>query len=217
MTKWIAIAGALSVAAFAESPPERVIGTQATGQIARKPFEDKDAWKAGDPGAWKWEERDGQRVLSLVRQSKVKPPVRSPFNLIWFEGAKWTGFDLEVEVRLTKFDKGNNDLCVAFAGQGPQEFYYAHLGEKADQVHHQIHVVNRADRKPVTKWRTEGTPWKEGQWHKLRVVHRPTTGEIAVMFDGEPVLTAADKTLAGGKIGLGSFDDTGEFRGLTVR
>ncbi|WP_338690688.1 family 16 glycoside hydrolase [Haloferula helveola] len=217
MKKWIAMTIALAAVADAESPPKRIVGTQGTGVVERGFFDDKDAWKPGDPAAWKWEEREGERVLCLVKQSKVKPPVRSPFNLIWFEKKSWEGFDLQVEVRLTKFDKGNNDLCVAFAGKGPQEFYYAHLGEKADQVHHQIHLVNHADRKPITVWRSEGTPWKEGTWHKLRVVHRPATGEIAVMFDGESVLTAADKTLTGGKIGLGSFDDTGEFRRIIIR
>ncbi len=181
------------------------------------PFTAADRWKPGDAGAWEWIDGEGGAWLRLVRQSDFKPPVRSPFNLTWFEGGTWEGFELEVEARLTKFDDGNNDLCVAFAGRDDRHFYYAHLGEKADAVHHHIHLVNDADRTPVTTWRSAGTPWKRGTWHRIRLEHRPATGEIVVRFDGEPVLKAADKTLRGGRVGLGSFDDTGDFRRLVVR
>ena len=137
----------------------------------------------------------------------------------WLPTADWQSFTLNVDARLTKFDASNNDLCIAFARQEDTRFYYAHLGVRADGVHHQIHLVDRADRKAITATRTAGTPWKPGRWHRLEVVHDTTTGSIAVYFDDmeKPVLTAKDKTLDHGWIGLGSFDDLGEFKNLEIR
>lgn len=188
------------------------------GEVLR-PLETPAAWKFGDAAAWTWGTEGAETILRLVRQSAVKPAVRSPFNLAWLTGPDWKSFTLTVDARLTKFDEGNNDLCLAFARQDDLRFYYAHLGEKADGVHHQIHLVDRADRKPITATRTAGTPWRPGVWHRLKLVHDAGRGAIAVYFDDmeKPVLTATDRTLGHGQIGLGSFDDLGEFRNLEIR
>jgi len=191
----------------------------AFGAEVLRPLETPAAWKFGDPAAWVWGKDGPTTVLSLTRQSDFKPKVRSPFNLAWLPTADWQSFTLNVDARLTKFDASNNDLCIAFARQEDTRFYYAHLGVRADGVHHQIHLVDRADRKAITATRTAGTPWKPGRWHRLKVVHDTTTGSIAVYFDDmeKPVLTAKDKTLDHGWIGLGSFDDLGEFKNLEIR
>lgn len=181
-------------------------------------FAETKPWAMADPAAWKWSGEGPERTLHLTAQSKKGPKFRSPQNLAWFEGKEWKDFTLEAEVRLTKFDKGNNDLCVAFGRVSENRFYYAHLGEKADGVHHHLHLVDEADRKPITVTRTDGTPWKEGVWHKLKVVRNATSGDISVYFDdmSKPVLAANDKTLGWGRIGLGSFDDLGEFRKVVL-
>lgn len=184
-----------------------------------RPLEKHASWKFGDKTAWEWAKEDGATVLRLKQPSKFKPAVRSPFNLAWLSTNDWKSFTLTVEARLTKFDAGNNDLCIAFARQDDTRFYYAHLGEKADDVHDQVHLVDHADRKAITATRGTGIPWKEGTWHKLKLVHDVTTGDITVWFDDmtKPALTAKDKTLDHGWIGLGSFDDLGEFRNLEIR
>lgn len=183
-----------------------------------RPLDTPDAWTFADPAAWSWSKDEGQSVLTLHRQQTVKPKVRSPFNLAWFKTTEWKSFTLTVEVQLTKFDAGNNDLCLAFARQDDTRFYYAHLGEKADGVHHQIHLVDHADRRAITATRTAGNPWAPGRWHRLKLVHDTATGTISVFFDDmeKPALTAQDATLAHGWIGLGSFDDLGKFRNLEI-
>jgi hypothetical protein len=184
-----------------------------------RPLETPDAWIFADPAAWTWTKEDGQSVLTLKQQQAYKPKVRSPFNLAWLKTTDWKSFTLTVEGQLTKFDKGNNDLCLAFAREDDTRFYYAHLGEKADGVHHQLHLVDHADRRAITATRTEGTPWEPGRWHRLKLVHDTATGMISIYFDdmAKPVLTAQDKTLNHGWIGLGSFDDLGKFRNLQIQ
>jgi hypothetical protein len=186
---------------------------------AVRPLEQSEAWQFGDAAAWTWSKEGGTPLLTLRQQQAFKPKVRSPFNLAWYTAVEWKSFTLTVEARLTKFDAGNNDLCIAFGRQEEARFYYAHLGEKADGVHHQLHLVDRADRRAITATRTEGTPWEPGRWHRLKVVHDAQTGRMAVYFDDmtKPVLTAEDRTLAHGWIGLGSFDDLGQFRNLEIR
>ncbi len=184
-----------------------------------RPFETLGAWKFGDSAAWTWSQEKGTAVLTLHQQQAFKPTVRSPFNLAWFTTTELKSFTLTVEARLTKFDAGNNDLCIAFGRQDDTRFYYAHLGEKADGVHHQLHLVDHADRRAITATRTAGTPWKPDIWHRLKVVHDAVAGKISVYFDDmtTSVLTAEDKTLTHGWIGLGSFDDLGQFRNLEIR
>lgn len=184
-----------------------------------RPLETPSAWQFGDPAAWTWSEDSGAKVLTLHQPQEFKPKVRSPFNLAWFTAKDWKSFTLTVEARLTKFDASNNDLCIAFGRQDDTRFYYAHLGVRADGVHHQIHLVDHADRRAITATRTAGTPWKPRVWHRLKVVHDAQAGKISVYFDDmqQTVLTADDKTLAHGWIGLGSFDDLGQFRNLEIR
>jgi hypothetical protein len=59
---------------------------------------------------------------------------------------------------------------------------------------------------------SDGTPWGTG-WRNLKLVRKPADGTIEVCFDAmqTPVTTATDKTFTWGQVGLGSFDDTGNF------
>lgn len=216
---WLLAAGLLSLSARAEPAAAPPASPSAPAVSNCDPFAESGAWTMANPAAWTWSGEGSDRVLHLLAQSGRTPKYRSPFNLAWYEAREWKDFTLTGEMRLTKFDAGNNDLCVAFGRSSENRFYYAHLGEKADAVHHQLHLVDEADRRAITATRTEGTPWKEGTWHKVRVVRDTATGNIAVFFDDmeKPVLTARDKTLADwGRIGLGSFDDLGEFRHVRV-
>jgi hypothetical protein len=224
MTPRLLLTAALAFPLHADEPPVVVpppccAGNSRTAAIAADLFARPDSWVFADAAAWKWSGTGAARTLALVAQNRVKPVVRQPFNLAWFDGAEWKDFTLTAELRLTKFDDGNNDLCIAFGRSGENRFYYVHLGEKADEPHHQIHLVNDADRKPVTTWRTTGTPWEKDRWHRVKIVRNSATGDIGVWFDDmkRPVLTARDRTLEWGRIGLGSFDDLGEFRQVEVK
>ncbi|MBI4623049.1 MAG: hypothetical protein HY736_07505 [Verrucomicrobia bacterium] len=101
----------------------------AFGGETLRPLETPAAWKFDDRAAWVWSKDGSAAVLSVTRQSDFKPKVRRPFNLAWLATADWKSFTLTVDARLTKFDAGNNDLCLAFARQEDTRFYYAHLGE----------------------------------------------------------------------------------------
>ena len=55
--------------------------------------------------------------------------------------------------------------------------------------------------------------WGQEVWHRVRVERSLAGGEIRVFFDDmtTPVLEAVDTTFGRGRIGFGSFDDSGRF------
>ena len=188
----------------------------ATSSLAEHPLQRRAQWQFEDPAAWEWQGEGEATTLVLKKPSQYKPKVRRPFNLAWFSEAEWGSFTLTCEARLDVFNKGNNDLCIAFAGVSDSEFYYAHLGETADGVHLQLHVVNQADRKAITTNRAKVLPWQPNHWHQIKLVRDASSGSIKVWFEDQVVLEASDKTFGKGRIGLGSFDDLGAFRKVVI-
>jgi hypothetical protein len=90
--------------------------------------------------------------------------------------------------------------------------YYVHFGKKTDDHANQIFIVNESDRKKISTKTTPGTDWND-EWHHARIVRDAETGKIEVFFDDmkTPVMTAVDRTFTTGRVGVGSFDDTGQF------
>ncbi len=176
-------------------------------------FTDQAAWRIGQDEAAK-----KNRVLELFQASKYEPPVRSPLNIALAKETDLGEFMLDVKARSTTRDYGHRDLCLIFGYQDPAHFYYVHLAKEADPHANSIFIVDGKPRLSIAETRTEGTRWTEG-WHNVRLIRDPENGLIEVYFDDmtRPVMTAHDKTFAHGRIGLGSFDDTGMFDDLVVK
>jgi hypothetical protein len=128
-------------------------------------------------------------------------------------------FELTVRVQNTNPAAGpHRDLCIFWGYQEPARFYYVHLGAKPDPAACQIFIVNGAPRTAITLDEAKGTPWTDG-WHSVKVVRRMDDGFVAVYFDhmDKPLMTARDKTFGPGWIGLGTFDDHGNFDDLVLK
>jgi hypothetical protein len=176
-------------------------------------FTDKAAWRIARSG----DDRHG-RVLEQFRQSRYQPPVRSPLNIALVQGHDLADFVLDVDVRSTGRDYGHRDLCLFFGHQDPSHFYYVHLGKQADAAANSIFLVDGAPRVSIAEKRTQGTPWTEG-WHHVRIVRAVHDGRIEVYFDDmtTPAMTAHNRSFIHGRLGVGSFDDTGMFDGIRLR
>jgi hypothetical protein len=176
-----------------------------------------EAWEFTDPEAWRIAEVDGQKVLEQHSASDYQPEVRSPLNIALMEHLWLNSFVMDLEVRSTTRDYGHRDLCLFFGHQDPSHFYYVHLGKEADPHAHSIFLVDGEPRVSIAKERTEGTPWTD-EWHHVRLVRNVVEGTIAVYFDDmeTPIMTTEDKTFGTGRIGVGSFDDSGQFRNIRI-
>jgi len=126
-------------------------------------------------------------------------------------------FILDVKLQSTIKDYEHRDMCLFFGFQDPAHFYYVHFGKKADDHANQIFIVNNAPRKKISTTSTTGTPWTD-DWHHARVVRNTGSGTIEVYFDDmeKPAMTATDKAFSWGQVGIGTFDDTGNFDDVTV-
>ncbi|HEC03159.1 MAG TPA: hypothetical protein ENI81_06435 [Phycisphaerales bacterium] len=183
-------------------------------------FEDGslNAWQATDPAAWRIEDARGGKVLALHKQSDYKPEVRSPVNINLIKDVVVGSFELELQMHSTTRDYGHRDMCLFFGHQDPSHFYYVHIANQSDPHANSIFIVNGEPRVSIAKTRTEGTKWDEN-WHAVRLVRDVEEGTIEVFFDdaAEPIMTAVDHNFKWGKVGVGSFDDTGQFDAICLR
>ena len=175
-------------------------------------------WAATDPSAWKLDADGDNHVFSQFAQSHVQTPVRSPFNRAVLSGVPVGSFQLDVDLRSTARDYPHRSLCLFFGYQDPLHFYYVHFGQQTDDHANQIFIVNESPRTKISTRTTEGTPW-DNEWHHARITRHIESGEIEVYFDNmeQPVMTATDTTFHWGTVGIGSFDDTGEFDNVVLR
>lgn len=177
-----------------------------------------DHWAPTDAKAWKIEATPEGPVYRLFGASEYKPKHRSPYNISLVRELNVGDFELDVKVRSTKRDYDHRDLCIIFDYQDPEHFYYVHFGKKTDDHANQIFIVNGAARSKISIETTPGTPWDDN-WHHVRVKRDPSEGTIAVYFDDmeKPAMTAKDTTFRWGQVGVGSFDDTGDFDDFELR
>ena len=165
-------------------------------------FSDKQAWKYGN--------EEGRGFLDLKGGSKYKPKHRSPLNIALIDDLLLADFVLEAEAWQTGREYGHRDLSLFFGFEGPNRYYYAHLATEPDDRAHNIFLVDNADRAPLGAIPDQGVDWGKG-WKKVRVERRD--GSIRVYFDGEkePTVSTDRDPLGWGRVGFGSFDDSGRF------
>tara|TARA_Y100001934_G_scaffold226474_2_gene271711 strand:- start:732 stop:1445 length:714 start_codon:yes stop_codon:yes gene_type:complete len=176
-------------------------------------------WSPTDAAAWKLRKTEKGLVYSqFIKRSKYEPPHRSPYNISLLKSPIVGSFQLDVDVLSTHEDYGHRDCCLFFGYQNPSNFYYVHLGKKTDDHANQIFIVNDAPRTKISTKTTSGTNW-DSKWHHVRIIRNAETGKIQVYFDDmeSPIMEAVNKAFTHGKIGLGSFDDTGDWDNLILR
>ena len=207
---------------WAEAPGGSLQGTDASGRLTEIFCEDfekgADHWQPTDPKVWKLLKTDRGQVYCQFEQSKFEPPFRSPFNFELRKDVYGRDCILEAKVQSTFKDYPHRDMVVVFGYQDPAHFYYVHLGKKADDHANQIFIVNGAPRVKISTKTTPGTNWTDG-WHDVKVVRRVGDGTIEIYFDDmkNPIMTAMDKTFTWGQVGIGSFDDTGNWDDVSLR
>ncbi|MFP4055970.1 MAG: hypothetical protein ACLF0G_03785 [Candidatus Brocadiia bacterium] len=185
-------------------------------------------WQPVDPKAWTVAEQDGNHVLAMHKNSKYRPPVRSPRNYGLIRDVVVGDFVLDLRMQSRTKDYGHRDLCLFFGHQDPSHFYYVHMALRADAHAHSVFIVDGKPRKTLIPeigkdiggevYRTKGIDWGDG-WHRVRLVREVRSGLIEVYFDDmdQPIMRARDKTFAWGRVGVGSFDDVGNYDDIVLR
>ena len=167
-------------------------------------------------GSGTWEVKD--KMLVLTKAGTPAGPIRRPAALAVLMSEPLTKATVQVEMRSTAPEEvKNRDLEIIFDYQSPSRFYYVHLAGITDPNHNGIFLVDNKDRRRIDDGSTP-PQLKDREWHRVRLERDGASGRIDIFFDGskQPVLRATDSTIPSGRVGLGSFDDTGEFRAFSV-
>lgn len=190
--------------------------------ILKEDFENgADRWQTTDvkKKMWTIEKEDDNHFFRVLGKSDFQPPVRSPHSQAILKDAIVSDFELTARLKSTNTKAGaHRDLCLFWGKQDPAHFYYVHIAKKADPHANQIFIVDGAPRKAITKNGSAGTPWDD-DWHQVKIVRRVKDGTIEVYFDDmeKPHMTAVDKTFAWGQVGIGTFDDHGNWDDIELR
>jgi hypothetical protein len=174
-------------------------------------------WTLDGSGEWAME----GDVLALTTAGTPAGAIRRPGALAIFSGAEFGDVSMTVDIRSTAPMPDvtpNRDVLLVVGYQSPTRFYYVHISSRRDEVHNGIFLVDDADRRRIDT-RSDVTPLVDQAWHRARVERDASTGRIDVYIgDGaQPIMTATDTTLPHGHVGVGSFDDTAEFRRMRIR
>ena len=170
-------------------------------------------WDVEGSGAWRM--ADG--FLELHAAGVPAGPIRKPAAIAILKSAAVGDFTLEVDLRSTApADLDVRDVLLIFGYQSATRFYYVHLSKRTDAVHNGIFLVNDADRKRLDPPTSTGR-LVDQDWHRVRLVR--AGADVRVFFDADasPALSTSDATLATGRVGVGSFDETAEFKEMVLR
>lgn len=172
-----------------------------------------------DAFAWQWHQQGEEHGMKLLGNSKYKPPHRSPTSIALLKDLEVADFDLDVDLMQTGRNYGHRDLCLFFGFQSPKHYYYVHLATSPDQNAHNIFRVNDAPRTNIAPVASQGIDWGKEVWHRIHVERRVQEGTIRIFWDDQtqPILAATDATFDWGRIGFGSFDDSGIVANVVVR
>ncbi|MBW3628027.1 MAG: hypothetical protein KY464_01905 [Gemmatimonadetes bacterium] len=172
------------------------------------------AWTLDGSGSW--EARDG--MLVLAKAGTPTGSIRRPSALAILPMEPLTRATIRAQIRSTAAPTVlQRDLEVIFGYESPTRFYYVHLSGITDAAHNGIFLVADADRRRIDDGKAP-PQLRDVAWHGVRVERDGTSGVIEVYVDdaATPALRAVDTTIRSGRVGIGSFDDTGEFRDISV-
>jgi len=165
-------------------------------------------WHLPLPQDWEIATDGANRVLRLAKSGPIGNPRRPVKFALWKAGCV-SDFVSEVKMR-----RNDGSLLMAFGFQDRAHFYYAHVSrdDGDTRVHNGLFKVSGGER-----YRIGGAGsapvLPTTRWHTVKVVRKAESGSIEVFVDGETEARFAvtDTSFQYGWVGLGSFDETGDF------
>jgi hypothetical protein len=158
----------------------------------------------------------GENLLQLKTSSEpVAGQPRRPTHYALLESKPYSKVTVEGE-----FKRNGRSLIIVYGFQNESHYNYAHISsdDAAKQnVHNGMFHVFGGERVRMSS--TDGpASFTTQDWTPVKLVWDGSTGLCTVEVNGKknPSLTATDMSLKWGQVGLGSFDETGDFRNIKV-
>ncbi len=173
-------------------------------------------WTVPNPADWKIDQEGGATVLHLVTPRGPLPGPRRPIQFALADAPDFKMTSVEADVRPLK-----RSLIIVYAYRDAAHFDYAHLSTDTatkQPVHNGVFHVYGGERVRIS---TEDGPAAfaaANRWYHVRLLYDSGTGSVHVLVDGHavPAISAVDQSLRAGKIGIGSFDETADFKNVLI-
>ena len=174
-------------------------------------------WTVPAPSDWKIEEEAGVSVLRLIAPRGPLPGPRRPIEFAVAETPEFRSVTLDLDARPL-----GRSLIVVFAYRDAAHFDYAHLSidpATKQPVHNGVFHVYGGERVRISSEAGPAAFAATNRWYHVRLAYDGKSGAVQVTIDGRPIsaLHAIDLSLSSGRVGIGSFDETGDFKNLKIQ
>lgn len=175
-------------------------------------------WTVPIGSEWAVEGTGPEQVLKMLKERPSTQP-RRPSQYAIAEIGPFQDVTIEAEVRRARQPE-NSQLIIVYAWRDAEHFDYAHFSPDVatkQPVHNGIFHVYGGDRVRISA--EEGPPsLLSFEWTPVKVQWSGKSGIVRVWASGKemPSMRGADLSLAKGKVGLGSFFHTAEFRKVRI-
>ena len=141
---------------------------------------------------------------------------RRPFQFALAETKPFEEVTVEADV-----NPREQSLLIVFAYQDAAHFNYAHISNDTgveQPYHNGIFHVYGGERVRISNPAGRASFAGSGRWYHVKLHWSAATGRVRVLVDGQevPTLNAVDLSLGAGRVGLGSFDETGSFKNVKI-
>lgn len=191
--------------------------------LASYDFEDglTEGWQANIPEHWQVVEEDGSMVYELISPGQ-HGEIRGPTSWSILSEHDVTSFVLTGRLKCkAEASNPHRDMCLILHFHDPAHFTYIHFSASSDDLHNIIGLVNGTDRIKINSEPPGESTYRltDKNWHNFKVIYDAEAGEIKAFLDDmvTPILTASNRTLTHGFVGIGSFDDTGCYDDIILR
>jgi len=173
-------------------------------------------WTVPVAADWQVGPEDGITTLRLVNSREPLPGPRRPIQFALTEIPSYSKLTVAVDVKPL-----GRSVMMVFAYQDSAHFDYVHLSTDPGTrvpVHNGVFHVYGGERVRISNADGPAAFPQNNRWYRVELTHDAKTGTVTVTVDGKsvPALRAVDMSLGPGQIGVGSFDETGEFRNLKI-
>lgn len=169
-------------------------------------------WTVDKPADWAVE----NGILRLITSSEPVPgQPRRPTHFVLAETPSFRKVTIEADVK-----RNQRSLIFVYAWQDANHYDYVHISSDnalKQNVHNGVFHVFGGERVRISP--LDGpAALPTTDWTPIKLVFDGDTGRCYMEVNGKrnPSLEAVDLSLRHGRVGMGSFDETGDFRNVKI-
>lgn len=172
-------------------------------------------WSVPNGSDWEVQKESGASVLHMkIGREPLASGPRRPFQFAIADTQPFSKVTVEADIRPLK-----RSVIIVYDYADPGHFNYAHISADIKApVHNGIFHVYGGERVRISPQRGPAAFPEINRWYHVKLVADGGTGRVDVTVDGKavPALQAVDLSLTTGKVGIGSFDETGDFKNVKI-